>query len=203
MNRDGLWQGQANPPLSPEGLAQAARMAERLGSGAGQPGPDAGRKLAALVASDLERAARTASVLGEALGLVPTLHSGLRERDVGAWSGLRHQEIEARWPDELAALRAGDPDVRPGGGESRRCFAARVNAALGDVCRAVPEGSVAVVTHLGVLRILRPGTRLENTGSFWIGSFAPDSREAAAESAPGSPGASPQLRPDASGDPQL
>ena len=159
MNRERRWQGQADPPLSPDGLSQAAALAERL-SGS--------EPLEALFASDLERAARTAGIVGDSLGLAPTLLRGLRERDVGAWSGLQHPEIEARWPDELRAFRAGDVDVRPGGGECQRAFSARVSAAFDEVRAAVGSGRAAVVTHLGVLRVLRPGIRLGNTESFWL-----------------------------------
>ncbi len=163
MNRERRWQGQANPPLSSEGLAQASALAEQLASRAAAEAP-----IEALFASDLERAARTAGVVGQVLGLEPRLLVGLRERDVGAWSGLRHPEIEARWPDELRAFRAGDVDVRPGGGECQREFAARVKAAFDEVQHAAPAHRVAVVTHLGVLRVWRPGIRLGNTEHFWL-----------------------------------
>ena len=53
------------------------------------------------------------------------LDARLRERDLGYWSGLTSVEIVARWPADLARLRARDPELQPGGGESLRALHAR------------------------------------------------------------------------------
>ncbi len=160
-NAAGRWQGQGNPPLSDAGRVQAERLAERL----------AGEEVEALVASDLDRARETAEILGAALGLVPRIEPGLRERDVGAWSGLSHAEIARRWPEDLARLRAGDEEVRPGRGESRRELRRRVVAALQSWTASAPsprEGRLAVVSHLGVLRLFTPGAELGHAETTWL-----------------------------------
>ena len=154
-NAAGRWQGQADPPLSEVGRRQADALADGL----------RGESLALLAASDLVRAAETARMVGEALGLTPRLVPELRELDVGIWSGLRHAEIEARFPDELARFRAGDLEVRPGGGESRAEFRRRVCGALDRLFADAP-GGVAVVSHLGVLRAVRPAAVLRNAA--WV-----------------------------------
>jgi len=166
MNAEGRWQGQADPPLSAEGVIQARELGARLATQAS----DGGRRVrdGVLFASDLQRAAETARLIGEPLGVVPTLHVGLREMHVGEWSGLRHAEIAARWPEQLARFRAGDRDVRPGGGESRRMLAARVTAALDEIRAAADGRPIALVTHLGVLRALVPGIQLANAEHLWL-----------------------------------
>ncbi|MBA2326593.1 MAG: histidine phosphatase family protein, partial [Actinobacteria bacterium] len=58
-NADGRWQGQADPPLSALGEEQACDAAARLAAGG----------FSRVVASDLQRARRTAEILAEALGL--------------------------------------------------------------------------------------------------------------------------------------
>jgi glucosyl-3-phosphoglycerate phosphatase len=148
-NAAGLWQGQADPPLSERGRQQAERAAERL----------AGLGIGLLAASDLGRARATAEIAAARLGLPILLEPALRELDVGRWSGLAHGEIERRWPDELARFRAGDLALRAGGGESRLALRERVEDALRRLV-AGARGSVAVVSHLGVLRALRPQASL-------------------------------------------
>ena len=139
------------------------------------PGEDADTRLRALVARSLEAAqngdleqarAATAEALGRRRGLAPQPEPDLRETDVGAWSGRLHAEIEERWPEELARFRAGDDHVRPGGGESRAMLRGRVLGAIGRIAGG-GRGPVALVTHLGVVRALRPGLSLGNGASFW------------------------------------
>ncbi len=158
-NVEGRWQGQGDPPLSGRGETQAHALGERL----------ARRGVHALVSSDLARAAQTALIAGRRLGVAPCFDPRLRERDVGAWSGLAHAEIANRFPDEFACMRAGDPDLRPGGGESFRELQARVRAALAEIALREDAEGIAVITHLGVIRVLEPHVQVEHAGFFRSG----------------------------------
>ena len=60
-NLEGRFQGQADPPLNANGLAQASELADLL--------VEAG--IQAIYSSDLQRAALTAQIIGERLGLTP------------------------------------------------------------------------------------------------------------------------------------
>jgi len=153
-NAEGRWQGQANPPLSPRGERQAEALAERL----------LRCRIHTLISSDLARAAQTAHIAGLRLGLAPRFEPRLRERDVGTWGGLTRAEIERRFAQELARLRAGDPDLRPGGGESARELETRVRAAFAEIAAEADTGGVAVITHLGVIRVFAPGAQVEPAG---------------------------------------
>lgn len=155
-NAEGRWQGQGDPPLSRLGQKQARALGLRLTR----------RGVHTLISSDLARAAQTAQVAGQRLGVAPRLEPRLRERDVGAWSGLAHAEIASRFPDELARMRAGDPELRPGGGESFRELEARVRAALAEIAAQENAEGIAVITHLGVIRVLEPHVQVEHAG-FW------------------------------------
>ncbi|HYB12258.1 MAG TPA: histidine phosphatase family protein [Myxococcota bacterium] len=168
-NAEGRWQGQADPPLSRRGQHQAKALAEHLTA----------RGVHRLVASDLERAAQTARVAGLRLGVAPRLEPRLRERDVGTWSGCTHAEIARRFSDELARLRAGDPELRPGGGESFRELEARVRAVFAEIAAWPDAEEIAVITHLGVIRVLEPHVQVE-PAAFWTpgGSGAVSSGEA-------------------------
>jgi probable phosphoglycerate mutase len=155
-NALGRWQGQADPELSPRGRLQAQALAGAL----------AGAGIEAIVSSDLRRARETAEALGRALGLEPTHDARLRERDLGAWSGLTRDEIAARWPEELARVRARDPAFRPGGGESLDDVTRRVGEFLRALAARSEPARVALVSHGGVLRTLRPALVLANAG--WV-----------------------------------
>jgi probable phosphoglycerate mutase len=145
-NAMGLWQGHADPGLSARGVAQAEALAQAL----------AGEGIEAVVASDLRRARETARALAAALGVEPWHDARLRERDLGAWSGLTTPQIAGRWPDELARVRARDPEFRPGGGESIRDVAVRAGAFFQELVARPGPARWAVVTHGGVIRALRP-----------------------------------------------
>lgn len=163
-NAAGRWQGWADPPLSDLGEAQARRAIDRL----------APLGLTCAYASDLQRAVRTATIIAEGIGLGPVrVEHGLRERNVGDWSGLTTAEVEAGWPGMIAAWRSGHVSSPPGG-EDNRVFADRVEDALRAVARTVgDEGPALVVVHGGVVRALerRAGEEaltLPNLGGRWF-----------------------------------
>jgi broad specificity phosphatase PhoE len=145
-NALGLWQGQGDPPLSDAGRRQAEAAAERV------------RRLAPdlAVASDLQRAQETARIVWGRAGV--RIDPRWREWDVGAWSGLPREEIRARWPDLYSAVRSGEGEVTPPGGESRSAFSARVRAAVDELVERHPGKRVLVVTHRGAILSLVPGS---------------------------------------------
>jgi probable phosphoglycerate mutase len=132
-NADGRWQGQADPPLSELGIAQAEAAARAV------DGVDA------IWASDLVRARRTASILAAPRGLDVVADARLRERDAGEWTGLTRAEIEERYPGALAERR------RPPGFEADGVLVVRALAALRDLADALAGGTAVVVTHGGVI----------------------------------------------------
>jgi probable phosphoglycerate mutase len=141
-NLHGRWQGQADPPLSAEGEAQARAGAASVGH------------VDLVLSSDLARARRTACLLAPGREVVEV--AGLRELDVGAWSGLTRAEIETVWPGLLERFDAGELAAAPGG-EGRGGFEARVAAGWSEVGRRVAAAGanrVLVVAHGGVIRAL-------------------------------------------------
>ena len=119
-------------------------------------------------ASDLVRARRTGDLIAKHLGIA---HVGeeprLRERDVGAWSGLTREEIEERWPGYLAARRS-PPDF-----EDDDELLTRTRAGLAAAVDGSGPGDVLVVTHGGVIRTIERSLgaipeRLPNLGGRWL-----------------------------------
>ncbi len=133
-NRDGRWQGWADPPLNEEGREQARRLAEQLRT----------TPFDAVYSSDLRRAHETADLVSAPHGVPVVADPGLREIDVGDWSGLTRAEIEMRFPD----------GERPGG-ETREEHLARVLQAVERIARAHPGERVLLVSHGGTMRALR------------------------------------------------
>jgi broad specificity phosphatase PhoE len=108
------------------------------------------------IASDLRRAAETADCVARALGLPLQLMPEWRELDVGAWTGLRRDDVRERWPEACQRFRAGAADARAEGGESLVEFRARIRRARQRTEGANAGRVVLVVTHRGVLRLLAP-----------------------------------------------
>ncbi len=116
--------------LSPRGLEQAERLAQRL----------AGHAIARILASDLARAAMTAGRLHAVTGAPVELEPLLQERNFGDVRGTPYHELDI----DLFA-----PDYAPPGGESWETFHARVDRAWERI-REVATGTrgiLAVVTH--------------------------------------------------------
>ena len=157
-NRIGRWQGHADPPLNEAGRSQAAELAQRL----------AGDGIAAVYSSDLKRASETARVVAARLGLDVVEDAGLREIDVGSWSGLTRAEVEQRFPEGYARWLGGEIGHD---GETREQLTARVVDAVERIAATHPDGTVLVVTHGGSIRALRrhaagdPGDPIENCGT--------------------------------------
>ncbi|HEX4862485.1 MAG TPA: histidine phosphatase family protein [Acidimicrobiales bacterium] len=148
-NAIGLWQGQADPPLSAEGRRQATVAATRIAREQWFDGFDL------VASSDLARARQTAELLIDALGVmrVPLLDEGLREFDAGEWSGHTLPEIEERWPGEVDRFTHGLLDSPPAG-ENRHAFDLRVAAATARIAELSAQGgarSVLMVAHGGVV----------------------------------------------------
>ena len=137
-------QGRLDVPLSPTGVWQTGRLAQRL----------AAETIDAVVSSDLARAWMTAMPLADARGLVLLPEPRLRERAFGIFEGKTLDEIAAEHPQEFAAWRARDVDWRIPGGESAAEFIARVLEALHDIAAAYLGRTVAVVSHGGVLDVI-------------------------------------------------
>lgn len=134
------FQGHLDVPLSPVGIGQAFRLAQRL---ARSRLPFDG-----LFSSDLRRARETAEPLVSVLGLPLKTSSLLREIDVGHLAGLNREQAEARHPEFFRdALQEPWHTPRPGG-ESMADLALRLTAFL----EGLPPGRHLLITHGGIIR---------------------------------------------------
>jgi 2,3-bisphosphoglycerate-dependent phosphoglycerate mutase len=141
-NRDGLYQGQLDSPLTATGIRQAQAMAARL----------AGKKFDALLSSDSGRTRHTAEIIAQSIGLDIRTDPRLRERHLGIFQGLVKNEIATRYPDEYEAYTRGASDYAIPGGESAHQVQDRMVACLRE-WRSAAE-TLVVVSHGGALNVL-------------------------------------------------
>lgn len=139
-NRDGVYQGQLDAPLSDTGRAQAAAAAEAL----------AARRPTRLLSSDLSRAADTAAALAGLTGLRIEPDERLREIHVGAWAGLSHQQVTHDYPDLAGAIARGEDLPRGGSGERVADVAVRARASFEELLTTLEPGATAVLATHGV-----------------------------------------------------
>ena len=144
-NAKGLYQGQMDSPLTPEGLAQAEALAQRMRHHS---------PIDALYTSDLPRTHATAAPTAQALGMTTVSEPALGERNYGIFQGEDKTTITERFPEEYAAHTSGDIDYAIPEGESNRQFHDRVVTALDALGARHADEQIAVVTHGGVLTIV-------------------------------------------------
>lgn len=145
-------QGHLDIDLNAAGVRQIAALGAAL----------RGEALDAIFSSDMRRALQTAQAIAATRELTVQIEPGLRERCYGAFEGLRHSEIRARYPEAFVALQARDLDARfPEGAriaETLREFSARSIAVM---TRLIGSGhrKIAVVTHGGFLDCVNRAAR--------------------------------------------
>jgi len=141
-NTERRFQGNSDPALSPRGLVQAGLVARRL---AERPHP------AAIYTSPLSRAAITAGIIGETLGLPARPVRGLREIALGEWEGLSVVEIQTRWGETYQRWQRDPSSHVPHGGEDMTAFGARVTAAVEGIRAAHAGEEVVIISHAGAI----------------------------------------------------
>ncbi|MCP4435340.1 MAG: histidine phosphatase family protein [Actinomycetia bacterium] len=155
-NAAGRWQGQADPELTDLGRQQAGQAARAVGA------------VDAIFASPLRRAATTAAIIADDIGIGPVVVvDGLMERHAGEWQGLTRAEIEEAFPGFLAA------EKRPPGWEDDSLVEQRAFAALDAIALSGAGDHVLAVAHAGIVYAIErtlgaEWERLANLGGRWL-----------------------------------
>ncbi len=143
-NVDARIQGHIDIALNRTGLWQARQLARAL----------AGEPVAAIYASDLQRAHATAQAVADATGAPLVPEPGLRERSFGAFQGRTFAQIEAELPEQALRWRKRDPDYAPEGGESLTVLRERIEATTHRLAAQHTGALVVLVAHGGVLDVM-------------------------------------------------
>lgn len=140
-NRDGIYQGQTDTPLSPLGERQAALIAERLKS----------IPIAGILCSPLRRARAVAGAVARHHELDPIVEPRLTEIAHGSWEGLSRRDVVERFPDEYDRWVRTPHAVTFPGGESLFDVHVRALPVITDVLAR--DGTWVVITHDTVARL--------------------------------------------------
>ncbi len=139
------FRGRADLSLSELGRRQAERAAQRIAA-IGRPD--------AIYTSPMRRTVATADAIAAASGLAPQPVAGLLDIDYGDWQGLTHDEAKAKWPAETARWFTTPHLAAIPRGEDLAAVSARASAALRDILDRHPAGTLVVVAHDSVNRVL-------------------------------------------------
>lgn len=132
--------GWSDNALTPNGVAQASLLAERLG-----------KDYDLIISSDLRRCRQTAEIIGERIGCPIVYDEGLREVDNGDYRDLSVEEFERRGCKRFLDL--GMDESYPGG-ESPSSFFRRVKQAYLAILDGYAGRKLAIVTHGGCLSVI-------------------------------------------------
>lgn len=146
-------QGQADPPLVPNGKSQAQALGIQL-----QPIMS---NIDAIYYSELQRARITAELIrgNSKISLYPD--SRLNSRDLGGFTGLTLKEIKLRYPQLYEAWIKGDEEFCPPGGEKTSLYIQRTQAFLLMLKQThSSSATILIVTHrenIGIILYLITG----------------------------------------------
>lgn len=175
-NAERRWQGWAEAPLSALGERQATDAAAHL----------RGYGFTRACSSDLGRARHTAELIAAELGLRGdvVIEPGLKERDVGPFSGKLTSELIHEFPDAFDPVTQRALHVP--GGEPDDVLWARAERAVIGLVERFPDERLLAVSHGGLIRTIErhlgvdPGTATPNLGGRWLsvdrGALVPGER---------------------------
>lgn len=140
--------GWSQHSLSEEGMKQARELAGRLLAQKNS------YSLSRIYSSDLVRAAQTAQIVGDRLGLAVTLLPDFREVNNGLLAGMKNDLAEDRFPGLYWNQLAWEQTYPEG--ESPKAFYERIADAWGRFSCELVSGkeNVLLVTHGGVIQVI-------------------------------------------------
>lgn len=155
---DGItrYKGSMDIPLSEEGMKQMKALSAFLSR---HKPPDA------IYSSPLSRALSSADLIAQPYGLMPIVAPEFRELNFGSWEGMSFPEVKERYPAEFSAWANNPMKQGPVNGETIQGVRERSVNALKSVLDNHRNGTVAVVAHGAVNRIIlcdTLGISLEN-----------------------------------------
>jgi broad specificity phosphatase PhoE len=143
-NREEVFRGRADIPLSPRGQQQAGLLAESL---ARQP-------IRTVCSSPLVRASETAKAVADRLGLPVVIDHRLVDMNFGEWEGKSLGEVQAEWPELHRTWTHEPAQFRAPGGESLADVLHRAWPVLEEMTAKHGDDAIALVSHRVVCKLL-------------------------------------------------
>ncbi len=151
-----VFRGRVDVELNATGVKQAELLAEYLSN----------MGLSAIYSSPLQRALRTAAVIGDCNQVEVAVAPGLIDIDYGEWQGLSHQEVKERYKELYDGWVERPEQVRMPAGESLDDVRQRAMTVVSDVIDS-HEGTVVLVSHRVVNKVLICALLGLDNSRFW------------------------------------
>jgi probable phosphoglycerate mutase len=156
LTREGGW-------LTAAGRTQAVQLAEQL----------MGRRVAAVVTSDLARAVQTAELIAGRLGIATPIEAraGLREFDIGDWVG---KPRTFNLSGVVGPWAAGDLSIGCAGAETGADIVKRFGSVLDDLADRYRGETVVVVSHGTAMQLALGASAVNTTTRFTFARSVPN-----------------------------
>lgn len=138
------YQGQTDIPLNDKGMMQAAKVAERL----------AGENIAAIYASDLQRAFYTAEKIAEKHGLSVTPMTEFREISFGDWEGSSFSSLDTGAREQIDKIFTDPAHIEVPGGENFYQVQQRAMRGVEKLIATHPDETIIVASHGAAIRTI-------------------------------------------------
>jgi broad specificity phosphatase PhoE len=139
-----IYAGQNAEGLTENGRRQARMMAKKL----------LHLGIDEIYCSPVARAVETAAIIGARLDISPVCHEAFREITLGAWEGKSETEVQQIFPVEWQVWNTRPTELSMPGRETLKMVLQRALKGLGAIQAGRSHGSVVIVSHVAVIRVL-------------------------------------------------
>jgi len=130
--------------LTPKGVSQANEIGKFLKS----------LDISHIYASPIERAHKTAQIVGEHVGLPTTVDERLYELEMGRFSGMAYDDLFAKHGNVFLKFYQGDPTIEENGVETFAQVKKRVLSMVDHVRKEHHGKNVLLVTHMDPIKAM-------------------------------------------------
>ena len=139
-----VYAGWSDEALTTKGIRQAKEAAEELSD----------LEIGSIYTSPLKRTVQTAEIIGGFLKKQPILEESFKELKLGKWEGRSEKEVQRDFPDEWQMWNTRPAELILEGRESLQELLERVLGGIVKISEREVDGSVLVVTHVAIIRVL-------------------------------------------------
>ena len=154
LNKKNCFYGSEDVSINEIGVRQAQNLHDIM----------SGKTVTAVYTSELKRSKETAEIVFFEKQLEAL--SGFNERSFGSWEGMNADEIQAVFPTEWERWLESPFKYTPNGAEEFSLFQSRVWGVTRDLLKENENSNIAIVAHLGVLRLIYQYI-VDSLADFW------------------------------------
>jgi probable phosphoglycerate mutase len=130
--------------LTPKGVSQANEIGKFLKS----------LDISHIYASPIERAHKTAQIVGDHVGLATTVDERLYELEMGKFAGMAYDDLFAKHGNVFLKFYQGDPTIEENGVETFAQVRKRVLSMVDHVRKEHEDKNVLLVTHMDPIKAM-------------------------------------------------